>query len=143
MTTAARVLASKGSRVFTIAPARSVLDAIREMEKRDIGALVVVEGDEVLGIISERDYARKLILEGRSSKDTTVGDVMSDVTCVHPNSSLDLCMALMTERHVRHLAVMREGQLAGLVSIGDTVKAIIDEQKFTIVQLERYITGCP
>lgn len=142
MTMAMQVLTSKGAGAFTIGPERTVFDAIADMEARDIGALVVVDRDKALGMVTERDYARKVVLEGRSSKDTTVREVMSELTCVHPGSNLDLCMALMTERRVRHLVVMNEGRLLGVISIGDAVKAIIDEQKFTIDQLERYITGC-
>lgn len=142
MTIAMQVLTAKGGGPFTIGPERMVFDAIKEMEERDIGALVVVDQGSAVGMVTERDYARKVVLEGRSSRDTTVRDVMSELTCVHPGSNLELCMALMTTRRVRHLAVMNEGRLLGVISIGDAVKAIIDEQKFTIDQLERYITGC-
>jgi CBS domain-containing protein len=112
------------------------------MAEHDIGAVVVLDGDRVAGILTERDYARKVVLAGRSSKDASVRTIMtSDVVCVAGDRSLDDCMALMTERRVRHLPVVEGGRVVGLVSIGDLVKATIDEQEFTISQLKNYIAG--
>jgi len=137
-----RVLENKGYAVYGVAPDDTVLVALSEMANKEVGALLVLEGGELIGIISERDYARKVILKGRFSKDTPVREIMSSqVVCVSPSQTVDVCMALMTEKHIRHLAVMEEGRLVGLISLGDVVKAIIDEQEFTIEQLEHYITG--
>jgi CBS domain-containing protein len=125
-----------------VAPATSVFDAIKLMADKNIGALLVLEGDKIVGIITERDYARKVIVTGRSSKDTAVREIMtSQVMYVRPNQSNEECMALMTDNRVRHLPVMDSGKLVGLISIGDLVKDIISEQKFIIEQLEHYITG--
>jgi len=143
MKTAADILKSKADpTVHTIAPTASVLDAVRRMAEKNIGALLVVEGERVVGIVSERDYARKIVLLARSSKDTPLRDIMSTpVMYVRPDQSSEECMALMTENRLRHLPVMDGGRLVGLVSIGDLVKDIISEQKFIIEQLEHYISG--
>jgi len=144
MTTAGGVLRSKVDQTtYTITPEASVFDAIRLMAERNIGALLVTSGgDEVAGIITERDYARKIVLMARSSKETPVRDVMtSPVMYVSPDRTSEECMALMTEHRVRHLVVMIGGKLIGIISIGDLVKDIISEQKFTIQQLEQYIAG--
>jgi CBS domain-containing protein len=143
MKTAAQILGSKPDRtVHTIGPTASVYEAVRLMADKNIGALVVVERDKVVGIVSERDYARKIVLMARSSKDTLLGDIMSSpVMYVHPDQTGEECMALMTENRLRHLPVMDGDQLIGLVSIGDLVKATISEQQFTIEQLEHYIAG--
>ena len=128
--------------VYTIAPNASVFDALKLMAEKSIGALVVTKGEQVVGIITERDYARKVILMARSSKETPVRDIMtSSVLYVRPDHTSDECMMLMTENRLRHLPVMDSGKLVGLVSIGDLVKDIISEQKFIIEQLEHYITG--
>lgn len=136
------VLREKGSEIVAIGPDASVFDAIELMAKRDIGAVVVKQGDKPIGLFSERDYARKLILVGRASKDTPVSEAMTQhVAYALPSQTVEECMALMTDKHVRHLLVMEQGALLGLVSLGDMVKAIIDEQQFIIEQLEHYISG--
>lgn len=143
MKTVSHILRSKPSQVVhTIAPAASVLDAIKLMAQQRIGALLVMEGETVVGIVTERDYARKVILMGRSSSETPVRDIMSaPVMYVHLNQTNEDCMALMTENRLRHLPVMEQGKLIGLISIGDLVKDIISEQQFVIEQLEHYIRG--
>jgi len=139
----AHILKSKPEQtVHTITPAASVFDAVKQMAEKSIGALVVMEGEKVVGIITERDYARKIILMARSSKETPVRDIMtSSVMYVRPDQTSEECMVLMTENRLRHLPVMDSGNLIGLISIGDLVKDIISEQKFIIQQLEHYITG--
>jgi CBS domain-containing protein len=128
--------------VHSIGPDDSVYDAVRRMADLNVGALLVMSGDRIEGIVSERDYARKVALLARSSRDTPVREIMTaEVLCVHPDQTSDQCMALMTENRVRHLPVMDGGQLVGLLSIGDLVKDIISEQKFIIEQLEHYISG--
>jgi CBS domain-containing protein len=128
--------------VYTISPDAMVLDAIRLMAEKRIGALLVMVDDEIVGIVTERDYARKVILMGRASSDTPVGHIMSSpVMYVRPDQTNEQCMALMTENHLRHLPVIDNGKLIGLISIGDLVKNIISEQKFIIEQLEHYIRG--
>ena len=141
MKTAAHILKTKQPHtVQTIAPDASVYDAIKRMAELRIGALVVVQGERVVGIVTERDYARKIVLMDRSSKDTPVRDVMSSpVLFVRPEQTSKECMALMTEHRLRHLPVMEHDRLVGLVSIGDLVKDIISEQDFIIEQLQHYI----
>jgi len=141
MATVAQILKSKSDQsVYTIAPGASVLEAVKLMAEKNIGALMVSEGGKVVGVLTERDYARKVVLMARSSKDTPVRDVMtSKVICVAPERSSEECMALMTENRVRHLPVMDKDRMVGLVSIGDLVKDVISEQKFVIEQLEQYI----
>jgi CBS domain-containing protein len=142
MQTIRQILEAKGYEVLSISPGASVYSAIELMADNGIGALMVVEGDRIAGLISERDYARKVILKGRSSKDTEVRDIMTThVICAGPEQTVEECMALMTEKRVRHLPVMDGGKLLGIVSIGDLVKAIIAEQRFIIEQLEHYICG--
>jgi CBS domain-containing protein len=143
MTTVAQIIRAKRSTAtHTISPEASVFEAIRLMAEKNVGALVVTEGDAVVGIITERDYARKIILLSRSSKETLVRAAMSSpVVSVRPGQTNEECMALMTEKRVRHLPVMDKGRLIGIVSIGDLVKDIIAEQQFTIQQLEHYIAG--
>ena len=143
MKTVAQILRSKPDQtVYTITPTASVFDAVKLMAEKSIGALVVMTEEQVVGIITERDYARKIILMARSSKDTPVRDIMtSAVMYVRPDQASEECMVLMTENRLRHLPVMEGGKLIGLVSIGDLVKDIISEQKFMIQQLEHYITG--
>ena len=143
MKSVAQVLKSKPEQnVETIAPATSVFDAVRLMAEKNIGALLVMEGQTIAGMLTERDYARKIILMGRSSKETLVRDIMtSPVMYVRPDQTNEECMALMTDNRVRHLPVVDNGRLVGLISIGDLVKDIISEQKFIIDQLEHYIMG--
>ena len=143
MKSVANILKSKSDpTVYTIGPNASVFDALQLMAEKSIGALVVMEGEQVVGIITERDYARKVILMARSSKVTPVRDIMtSSVMYVRPDHASDECMVLMTENRLRHLPVMDSGKLVGLISIGDLVKDIISEQKFIIEQLEHYISG--
>jgi CBS domain-containing protein len=143
MKTAAQILRSKPDQtVHTIEPTASVYDAVKLMADKNIGAVVVVDRGQVVGIVSERDYARKVVLMARSSRDTSLSDIMSSpVMYVRPEQTSDECMALMTECRLRHLPVMDSGQLIGLISIGDLVKATISEQQFIIDQLEHYISG--
>ncbi len=143
MTSVAHILNSKADNAIqSIAPHASVFEALELMASKNIGALLVMEAQEVRGIFTERDYARKIVLKGRLSPQTQVQEVMtSAVMFVTPAQTSDYCMALMTEKHLRHLPVIDSGQLVGLISIGDLVKDIISEQKFIIEQLESYITG--
>jgi len=143
MKTVAHILRSKQHQtVYTITPEARVWDALKLMAEKGIGALVVVEGPRIVGIVSERDYARKVVLQGRSSEDTHVRDIMSSpVMYVRPDHTNEDCMALMTENRLRHLPIMDKGELIGLISIGDLVKDIISEQQFIIEQLEHYIRG--
>ena len=143
MKSVAQVLRSKpGQTVETVAPSTSVFEAVKRMAEKNIGALLVLEDQKIAGIITERDYARKIVLIGRSSKETAVRDVMtSPVMYVRPDQTNEECMALMTDNRVRHLPVVDQGKLMGLISIGDLVKDIISEQKFIIEQLEHYIAG--
>jgi CBS domain-containing protein len=142
MITVKDILSEKGAKVWTIAPDAKVFDALKLMAEKGIGALIVFEKDDVVGILSERDYARKIVLLGRHSQDTTVRDIMtSPVYGVHLETTADECMALMTDKHIRHLPVCKDEKLAGVISIGDVVKAIIGHQKVTIENLENYIMG--
>lgn len=135
-----QLLDRKGRQVFSIAPEAAVLDAIRMMAERHVGALLVMQGETLSGIVSERDYARKVILMGRSSADTPVRDIMSaPVITVQPETPVQKCMQIMTEQRVRHLPVIDDGRVAGMVSIGDLVKVVIAEQQQQIEQLESYI----
>ena len=136
------ILKVKGKEIFTISPNITVFNALEILAERNIGALVVTENDKVVGIFSERDYARKIILKGKSSMDTTVSELMTkDVLYVAPTDSIDECMALMSENHIRHLPVIKDEELVGVISIGDVVKHIIKHQKFQIRELEKYIKG--
>ena len=138
------ILKQKPAIVWSISPEQSVFEAIREMSDKGIGALLVMREGKLLGIVSERDYARKVILRGRSSKNTQVQDIMTtDVVCVTPTHTLDECMTLMTIHHIRHLPVMKDGQVVSVVSIGDVVKWIISTQEETIRHLEHYISSVP
>ena len=142
MTLVSQILQFKGNEVWTIAPEASVFEALQLMAEKNVGALVVMEDDEVVGIFSERDYARKVILLGRSSKDTPVRAIMTaEVICVRPDQTITTCMAVMTDRHIRHLPILDNGKLVGIISIGDVVKAIIDEQQVMINHLKDYIYG--
>jgi len=136
------LLAFKGKAVWTIGPEVPVLAAIQLMADKHIGALPVMRDEELIGIVSERDYARKVILQGKSSKEITVADIMSTpVLSVRPEDTVHDCMALMTSNHIRHLPVAGAAGPIGMVSIGDVVKALLNEQAFTIEQLEHYIRG--
>ncbi len=140
MKTLRELLEGKGHDVWSVHPNDTVLDAIKVLASKDIGALVVIEDDRLVGIFSERDYARNVYLKGKSSPETPVRDVMATpVICVSPDQSVNECMALMTEKRIRHLPVMDDDELVGMVSIGDLVKSVIAEQQFTIEQLEHYI----
>jgi CBS domain-containing protein len=142
-TTVSEVLQRKGSEVWSVTPDTLVYRALQMMQDKAVGALVVIdEGGRIAGIVSERDYARKIILEGRSSKETFTKDIMStELYVVAPTSKVDECIALMTEKRVRHLPVIEKGKLVGLVSIGDVVKAIIKEQRIELQHLNDYIMG--
>jgi CBS domain-containing protein len=136
------ILEHKGRTVWSIAPAASVYDAMKLMADKEIGALLVMDGSKLVGIISERDYARKVILQGRSSRTTEVQEIMtSRVVYAELDQNIEECMAIMTDKRIRHLPVIESGEVVGIISIGDLVKSIIDEQKFIIEQLERYITS--
>lgn len=136
------LLQDKGDDVYAIAPTAPVLEAIQRMAERRVGALVVMRDDELAGIVSERDYARKVILQGRSSAQTAVADIMStDPLTVSPDTDVFDCMRLCTERRVRHLPVVEDERVVGVISIGDLVKAVIDAQAEQIEQLQRYITS--
>jgi CBS domain-containing protein len=136
------LLEGKGNAVYAIAPEAPVLEAIRQMAERRVGALVVMKGDVLAGIVSERDYARKVILQGRSSAQTAVADIMSgEPLTISPETDVFDCMRLCTERRVRHLPVVEGDRVVGVISIGDLVKAVIDAQAEQIEQLQRYITS--
>ncbi|RST53568.1 CBS domain-containing protein [Variovorax sp. MHTC-1] len=143
MKTVAEILKEKGDRtVHTIESSESVFEAVERMAQKNIGALLVLEHGRIVGMLTERDYARKVVLMARSSKDTPLREIMTtSVIYVRPDQTSEECMALMTQSRVRHLPVIEEGKLAGLISIGDLVKGIISEQKFIIEQLQHYITG--
>ena len=142
MKTVREMLLKKGNKIYSISPNQKIFEALQLMADKDVGALLVLDGESLVGIISERDYARKVALEGKSSKDCLVSDIMSTkVMYVENDSSTEECMALMINKKVRHLPVIDNGKLLGVISIGDVVNAVIDENKFTIDQLVRYITG--
>ena len=135
-----QVLGNKTHRLISISPDASVFDALSVMAENNIGSLVVIDGERLAGIFSERDYARQVILVGKSSKDTRVRDIMTQkVLCVRPEHTVDQCMALMTEKRVRHLPVVDHKKVVGVISIGDVVKVVISEQQMVIEQLEQYI----
>lgn len=140
--TVRQLLQDKGHAVWSIGPDDSVFDALRLMAEKDVGSLVVVDGSEPVGVFTERDYARKVILLGRASRDLAVREIMTrDLITITPDATLPDCMRLMTENRVRHLPVMEAGVQVGLVSIGDVVKAVMAEQQFLIEQLQGYIQG--
>jgi CBS domain-containing protein len=137
-----QLLEAKGYNVWTIAPDASVYEALKLMADKNVGALLVLEAGKVVGIISERDYARKVILKGKFSKDTPVREIMSTrLIFVRPEQTVEECMALMSDQHIRHLPVMAGEDLVGIVSIGDLVKSIISDQEFLIENLQAYIVG--
>jgi CBS domain-containing protein len=136
------ILEAKGHEVYTISPDATVYEALSLMAEKNVGALVILEGETLEGLISERDYARKIILKGKFSKDTPVHEIMSrEPVTVTMDDDLEHCMELMTDKRVRHLPVVEEGRLIGIISIGDVVKGIIDHKEFIIQQLEKYIKG--
>ena len=142
MKTVAQLLRSKPHGVLSITPDTAVYHALQLMAEKNVGALLVLDGDSLVGIFSERDYARKVILVGKSSKETQVREIMSShVLYVRPQQTIQDCMALMTDKRVRHLPVLDEHRVVGVISIGDVVKSIISEQEFMIEQLQNYISG--
>ena len=142
MTTVQQLLDQKGRKIWSIHPDAAVFDAVAEMAEKDIGSLVVMDGDELVGIITERHYARNVVLKGKTSPATPVRDIMErHVIIARPEQSVDQCMALMSEKRVRHLPVLEGEKPIGMVSIGDLVKSIVGDQKFMIDQLEHYIHG--
>lgn len=142
MTTIRQLLAEKNRELLSIGPNDTVFNAIERMSQNNVGALVVLDGDRLVGIISERDYARSVILKGRSSQKTVVNEIMSTrVICARPEQTVEECMAVMTDKTVRHLPVLEKKQVIGMISIGDLVKSIISGQKFLIEQLEHYISS--
>lgn len=142
MSTVKHILANKTAEVASVDPASTVYAALELMAKRNIGAVAVMEDDQLAGIFTERDYARKVILKGKASPTTTIAEVMSEnPICVVPGHTVEECMALMTDKAIRHLPVLEDNRMIGIVSIGDLVKSIIQEQKFIIDQLEHYIQG--
>ena len=142
MTMLSQLLESKGRDVYSVAPGASVLDAVRAMAERHIGALLVMEAGRLTGIVSERDYARKVVLNGRSSTTTAVREIMSaPVVTIAPDQTVDDAMRVMTNRRIRHLPVVRGDNVLGVVSIGDLVKSVIEEQRHTIEDLRSYIQG--
>ena len=136
------LLKDKGKDIWSIGPQETAFRALETMAQRNVGALLVIDKGKLVGIFSERDYARKVILKGKSSKDTTVGELMTpDVFYASPENTLQETMALMTAKHIRHMPVLKDDRLIGMVTLGDVVKQIISEQKFTIKELEKYISG--
>ena len=137
-----QILSEKGDQIWSVSPSDTVYDTIRLMATKGVGALIVLDDEGLNGIVSERDYARKVILEGRSSRDTRVGDICSSpAITISPQASAEEGLALMTNRHIRHLPVVENDQLLGVVSIGDLVSAVIGDQQQLIEELERYVTG--
>jgi signal-transduction protein with cAMP-binding, CBS, and nucleotidyltransferase domain len=142
MQTVRDLLGKKGGQLWAVSPNSSVYDALQLMADKNIGAVLVCEGTRLLGILSERDYARQVILKGKTSKDTPVREIMTTrVVCVAPERTIEDCMALMTDKRIRHLPVLADGKLIGVLSIGDVVKALISEKQFLIEQLESYISS--
>jgi CBS domain-containing protein len=142
MRTVRQLLEAKAPEIYAIAPDAPVIEAIRLMAEKRIGALLVMDGARLLGILSERDYARKIVLQGRSSSDTPVSTIMTaDVITVRPDDTAEHCMKVVTEQRIRHLPVIRAGEVIGVVSIGDLVKAVIEDQQVELDQLQRYIAS--
>ena len=142
MKTVVQLLRTKGHDVLSVAPDTPVFDALQTMAEKNVGALLVLEGNRLIGIFTERDYARKVILKGKSSKEIPVKEIMSShVLYVRPQQTIEDCMALMTDKRVRHLPVLEDERVIGVISIGDVVKGIISEQEFMIEQLQNYIAG--
>ena len=142
MDTVLQLLNSKGNEIWTIHPDETVLDAIQKMAAKDVGSLVVIEDDKPVGIFTERHYARKVFLKGRHSPTTAIREIMSThIVCVSPEQTIEECMAVMTDKRIRHLPVLDHGELVGIVSIGDLVKSRLADQEFIIEQLAHYIHG--
>ena len=142
MKTVSRLLKLKGQDIWSLPPDASVYRAIEMMAQKEVGALLVMEGERLVGIVSERDYARRVILKGKSSRDTQIREIMSfPVVCARPELTIEETMAIMTEKHIRHLPVVVEDRVLGMISIGDVVRNIIEEEEFEIQQLTNYITG--
>ena len=142
MAIVSELLKAEGDEIWSITPKATAYEALQLMAEKDVGALLVLDEGNLVGVFSERDYARKVILKGKFSKETAVGELMtSAVLYIEPQCSIEDCMALMTAKHIRHLPVMENDQLIGVVSIGDVVRQIISDQEFTIEQLGKYITG--
>lgn len=142
MITVSQILREKGDHTWSVSPDTKVFDALKMMAEKNIGAILVQDGNTLVGIFSERDYARKVILRGKASKEIPVREIMTaEVLYVRPSQTIEEVMALMTSKRIRHLPVMEENKVLGVISIGDVVKALISEQEFTIKQLENYITG--
>ena len=142
MKTVYEILQRKGRDVWSVKPNDSIYEALSLMNEKNVGAVLVRESGKLVGIFSERDYARKVVLKGKSSRETPVKDAMTNrIACVRSDQKIEECMALMTEKHIRHLPVIENDQLSGIISIGDVVRAKISEQRFIIEQLENYITG--
>jgi len=140
MKTVKEILQTKSYRLLSIASEATVLDALKMMAEHEVGALVVLDGERLAGIFSERDYARKVILHGKASKDVLVSEIMTHkVVCVGPEQSVEDCMTLMTDKRIRHLPVLQDKKVIGVISIGDVLKEVISEQRFVIEQLEHYI----
>ena len=140
MKTVQQLLESKRYSIVSVAPSSTVLDALKVMAEKEIGAVIVIDDGHLVGIFSERDYARKVVLQGKASKDTPVREIMTDkVVCVRPEQTIEDCMGLMTDRHIRHLPVLEHKKVIGVVSIGDVVKEMLSEKEFVIKQLESYI----
>lgn len=142
MKTVQQILNNKPVQIYSVTPTTSVLDALKVMTEKNVSALLIMNDEQLLGIFTERDYARKIILQGKSSKNTAVSEVMTaNPITVNLTDSIELCMGIMTDKHIRHLPVIVENKAAGMVSIGDVVKFIIADQKLTISQLESYINS--
>ena len=140
MKTVQQLLESKRYSVVSVAPSSTVLDALKVMAEKEIGAVIVIDGEHMVGIFSERDYARKVVLQGKASKDTPVREIMTErVVCVRPEQSIEDCMGLMTDKRIRHLPVLEHKKVIGVISIGDVVKEMLSEKEFVIKQLESYI----
>jgi CBS domain-containing protein len=142
MQTVRDILKAKGSEVWSVEPDATVFEALQRMAEKEVGALVVMQDTQIVGLMSERDYARKIILHGRASPTTLVKEIMtSPVVYIHLDQAIEECMSLITEKRIRHLPVLENGKLVGLISIGDIVKSIIADQQFIIEQLVRYVSG--
>ena len=142
MKTVKNIFQNKSTSIYSVSPDTSVLDALQVMMDKNISALLVMEGPELKGIFTERDYARKIILQGKSSKETKIKEVMTArLEVINLNSSIDHCMEVMTDKHIRHLPIIENGKVAGMISIGDLVKFVIEDQKQTIEQLQSYISS--
>ncbi len=142
MGTVNKIIKTKGSSIFSVSPETMVYEALEFMVEKNVNALVVMENEKLAGIFTEKDYARKVVLKGKSSKETRIGEIMTkDLITVTPDSTIDNCMRLMTGKFIRHLPVVEGEELVGIISIGDVVKYIIEEQKFIIENMEHYITG--